>query len=102
MPWIEPDLFAYSQVYVGGKPYYGDQSTLNYGYGIDENGNAFGFDANGNQIPIDVSQIPTWINFVILGSRYWPVVAFESGVLLLGSLLLAGVAFVWVDRRRPY
>jgi hypothetical protein len=100
--WVQADLFVYSQVYVGGKPYYGDQSTLNFGYGIDENGNAFGFDANGNQIPIDISQIPTWINFVIPGSQYWPVVAFESGVLLLGSLLLAGIAFVWVDRRRPY
>jgi hypothetical protein len=100
--WVQADLYVYSQVYVGGKPYYGDQSMLNFGYGIDANGNAFGFDANGNQIPIDISQIPTWINFVIPGSQYWPVVAFESGVLLLGSLLLAGIAFVWVDRRRPY
>ena len=26
----------------------------------------------------------------------------ESGLLLLGSLLFAAIAFVWVDRRRPY
>jgi hypothetical protein len=89
-------------VFIDGKPYYGDTSLLNFGYGMDENGNTFGFDANGNQIPLDPSQIPIWVNFVIPGSQYWPVVAFESGLLLLGSLIFAGIAFVWVDRRRPY
>jgi len=70
--------------------------------GVDQNGNTFEFDANGNQIQIDPSQIPNWVSYSIPGSQYWPVVAFESGLLLLGSLVLAAVAFVWVDRRRPY
>ena len=100
--WVQVDLYSYSQVFVDGKPYHGDMSNLQFGYGIDQNGNTFGFDANGNQIPLDPSQIPTWVSYAIPGSQYWPVVAFESGLLLLGSLLLAGVAFVWVDRRRPY
>ena len=100
--WVQTDLYSYNQVFVGGKPYYGDTSTFDFGYGFDQNGNAFRFDANGNQVPVDPSQIPTWVNYVIPGSQYWPVVVFESGLLLLGSLLLAGLAFVWVDRRRPY
>ena len=100
--WVRTDLYSYSQVFLGGKPYYGDMSKLDFGYGIDENGNTFGFDANGNQIPLDPSQIPTWVTYAVPGAKYWPVVAFESGLLLLGSLLFAAVAFVWVDRRRPY
>ncbi len=100
--WVQTDLYSYAQVFVDGKPYYGDTSKLDFGYGVDQNGNTFGFDANGNQIPLDPSQIPSWVTYSIPGSQYWPVVAFESGLLLLGSLLLAAVAFVWVDRRRPY
>ena len=100
--WVQTGLYSYTQMFVGGKPYYGDTSAFNYGYGMDENGNAFRFDANGNQIPIDPSQIPTWVNYEIPGTQYWPVVVFESGVLLLGSLFLAAIALVWVDRRRPY
>jgi hypothetical protein len=100
--WVQTDLWVYSQVFVGGKPYFGDQSTLNFGYGIDGNGNTFGFDTNGNQVPIDPSQIPVWVNYVIPGKQYWPVVAFESGILLLGSLFCAAIALIWVDRRRPY
>ena len=99
---MQADLYSYSQVFVGGKPYYGDTSTLNYGYGIDENGNTFGFDANGNQVPIDPSQIPVVVQYVIPVTQYWPVVAFESGLLLLGSLIFGAIAFAWVDRRRPY
>ena len=45
---------------------------------------------------------PQPANFVIHGDRYWPVVALESGILLLGSLLWGAVALFWVDRRRPY
>jgi hypothetical protein len=100
--WVQADLYSYSQVFVDGKPYYGDMSRLDFGYGVDQNGNTFGFDANGNQIPIDKSQIPTWVAYAVPGTQYWPVVAFESGLLLLGSLLFAAVALVWVDRRRPY
>jgi hypothetical protein len=100
--WVRADLYSYNQVFVDGKPYHGDMSSLNFGWGVDQNGNTFGFDANGNQIPLDPSQIPVWVSYSIPGSQYWPVVAFESGLLLLGSMLFAAVAFVWVDRRRPY
>jgi hypothetical protein len=99
---VQTGLYSYTQMFVGGKPYYGDASAFEYGYGTDQNGNAFRFDANGNQVPIDPSQIPTWVNYVIPGTQYWPVVVFESGVLLLGTLFLAAIALVWVDRRRPY
>jgi hypothetical protein len=51
---------------------------------------------------IDPSHMPQQIPYVIPGSWYWQTVALESGLLLLGSLFLGGIAFVWVDRRRPY
>ena len=100
--WVQADLYSYNQVFVDGKPFYGDPYSFSNGFMTDENGNTFGFDANGNQVPIDPSQIPVWVQYVIPGTQYWPVVAFESGLLLLGSLLFAAIAFAWVDRRRPY
>jgi hypothetical protein len=51
---------------------------------------------------IDQSHYPQQIPYVIPGSWYWQTVALESGLLLLGSLFCAAIAFVWVDRRRPY
>jgi hypothetical protein len=51
---------------------------------------------------IDQSHFPQQIPYVIPGSWYWQTVAFESGLLLLGSLFCGAIAFVWVDRRRPY
>ena len=51
---------------------------------------------------IDQSHMPQQIFYVIPGSRYWQIVALESGILLLGSLFCGAIAFVWVDRRRPY
>jgi ABC-2 family transporter protein len=51
---------------------------------------------------LDPSQTPQYVEYIIPGAWYWNVVALESGLLLLGSLLLGAVAFVWVDRRRPY
>jgi hypothetical protein len=47
-------------------------------------------------------QGPEHSQFVIHGDRYWPVVALESGILLLGSLLCGAAALFRVDRRRPY
>jgi hypothetical protein len=46
--------------------------------------------------------VPTYVDFIIPGAWYWNVVALESAILLLGSLFCAAIAFVWVDRRRPY
>lgn len=51
---------------------------------------------------IDPSHYPQQVTYVIPGSWYWQTVAFESGLLLLGSLFCGAIAFVWVDRRRPY
>lgn len=51
---------------------------------------------------IDPSHFPQQIPYVIPGSWYWQTVALESGLLLLGSLFCGAIAFVWVDRRRPY
>jgi hypothetical protein len=51
---------------------------------------------------IDQSHFPQHVMYVIPGSWYWQTVALESGLLLLGSLFCAAIAFVWVDRRRPY
>jgi hypothetical protein len=45
---------------------------------------------------------PYAIGYVIPGSQYWPIVAVESALLLLGSLLLTALALVRVERRRPY
>ncbi len=51
---------------------------------------------------LDFSHMPQQIFYVIPGSWYWQTVALESGLLLLGSLFCGAIAFVWVDRRRPY
>jgi hypothetical protein len=51
---------------------------------------------------IDPSHMPQQISYVIPGSWYWQIVGLESGFLLLGSLFCGAIAFVWVDRRRPY
>jgi hypothetical protein len=51
---------------------------------------------------IDPKHAPQQVTYVIPGSWYWQTVALESGLLLAGSLFLGAIAFVWVDRRRPY
>jgi len=92
--WVQTDLYSYTQVFLDGKPFYGDPYTLP--------GFQMQLDANGNPIQPDPSTMPNWVNYAIPGSQYWPVVALESGFLLLGSLFCGAIAFVWVDRRRPY
>jgi hypothetical protein len=52
--------------------------------------------------PIDMNPGPQPAWFVIHGDQYWPIVALESVIPLLGSLFCGAVALVWVDRRRPY
>ena len=51
---------------------------------------------------IDPVHFPQQVMYILPGSWYWQIVAFESGLLLLGSLFCGAIAFVWVDRRRPY
>jgi hypothetical protein len=63
--------------------------------------------APGQLVPVApaqpaVADFPQYVGYGIPGDWYWNVVALESGLLLIGSLFLGGIAFVWVDRRRPY
>jgi hypothetical protein len=62
------------------------------------------FDANGNMVgePPDYTGQPMQVPYGLPGSMYWPVVAFESAILLAGALFCGGLALVWVERRRPY
>jgi hypothetical protein len=92
--WVQTNLYSYTQVFLDGKPYYGDPWQLP--------GAQIEFDANGNPIMPDPATMPVWTSYSIPGSQYWLVLALESGMLLLGSLLFAAIAFAWVDRRRPY
>jgi ABC-type transport system involved in multi-copper enzyme maturation permease subunit len=87
------DMYVYNRVYLDGKPWAGD-----IGAWWNEHLPAAGADATA----FDPSQAPQWIPFVIHGDRYWPIVALESGILLLGSLIFGAVALFRVDRRRPY
>jgi ABC-2 family transporter protein len=52
--------------------------------------------------PPDMSKFPDYVTYGIPGAWYWNVVGLASGILLLGSLFCGAIAFVWVDRRRPY
>ncbi len=45
---------------------------------------------------------PYEVPFGFHGDSYWPIVVLESGILLAGSLVFAGVALFSVNRRRPY
>jgi hypothetical protein len=106
------DLHVYQKVYLDGKPWDGDvnawwlthqpafvSATPDASGIIPDNGGLI--DTTTNQ-PVDPSQVPTYVDFIIPGAWYWNVVALESAILLLGSLFCAAIAFVWVDRRRPY
>jgi hypothetical protein len=97
--WQTDLMFSY-RWYLDGKPISEDQVSAFWAAHqpqLDANGNPV-----GNFVPPDPSQSPYQVQFGIPGSMYWPVVAFESGVLLAGAIFCAGVALVWVERRRPY
>jgi len=69
----------------------------------DKQGSTMGDNGVACQGPnIDPSHMPQPVQYVIPGSWYWQTIALESGLLLLGSLFCGAIAFVWVDRRRPY
>ena len=112
------DMSLYQKVYLDGKEITNDEANAWYmqhqgpvvATTPDPNGSmppaATASDGSGlivAQPPaIQPSEFPQYVTFGIPGSMYWPVVGFESGVLLLGALLCGGIAMVWVDRRRPY
>jgi hypothetical protein len=108
------DIALYQVVYMDGKPWDGDvdawwlahqqvqvSATPDASGSVPGGGAPVYIDPATNK-PLPPSQIPTYVNFMIPGAWYWNVVALESGLLLLGSLFCGAVAFVWVDRRRPY
>ena len=89
------DMYVYNRVYLDGKPWAGDISAWWIEHLPPPGADSTAFD-------FDPSRGPQWIPFVIHGDRYWPIVAFESGILLVGALIFGAVALFRVDRRRPY
>jgi hypothetical protein len=101
--WSPNDLYVYYRTYLDGKPWDGDLNAWWNAHQpamiADPSG---GIQPDPNAPAFDPAQEPQQIPFLISGSQYWPVVALESGILLLGSLICGAVALIWVDRRRPY
>jgi hypothetical protein len=104
----EPDIPISFLYYLDGKPFYGDV----YAWYAQNDPSALGGpgptplpapSSSTSRAPSGANpQGPILVPFVIPGTWYWTVVSFESGLLLAGSLLAAGVAMIWTDRRRPY
>lgn len=103
--WTPSDLNVYYRTYLDGKPWDGDMNAW-----WNEHQPPMTVDPSSG-LPVGVAvdtgpntqiQGPYSVPFVIHGDRYWPIVALESGILLLGSLFCGAVALIWVDRRRPY
>lgn len=116
------DMPVYARDYMDGKPFEGDanQWWMDHQPVYDPNATPFPMataDPNATadpkagsmppgaiavapgQPPIDG---PYSVLFVIPGSQYWIITAFESGMLLLGALFCGAIALFRVDRRRPY
>ncbi len=111
-PFYDPqaDMYLYGAFYLDGKPFQGDvyqwymdhAPTSSPQAGPTQAPTASSPSDNSTSPSASVEDGPSLVRFVIPGAWYWNVVAFESGMLLLGSLLCLGVAMVSVDRRRPY
>src|SRR5450759_794546 len=102
--WTPSDLNVYYRTYLDGKPWDGDMNAW-----WNEHQPPMTVDPSSG-LPVGVAvdtgtspqiQGPYSVPFVIHGERYWPIVALESGILLLGSLFCGAVALIWVDLRRP-
>jgi len=107
------DLPVSMEVYMDGKPFTGDvnewwqeHQPVEVAISPDPNATADPNATPGPGGPVLIYQPPVdapyYINYVIPGSQYWAITALESGLLFLGTLFCLGVAFVWVERRRPY
>jgi hypothetical protein len=110
------DMGLYAVWYMDGKPFTGDPNEwwMTHQPALPSpaaDPNASGGPGTGVPIAItpdsgtsgtDQIDGPYMVEFVIPGSQYWLITALESGMLLLGSLLFAAVAFFRVERRRPY
>jgi hypothetical protein len=97
----QTSLVTYYENWLDGKPYLGDVNQWWQEHVVfaqpttDSNGNIIG--VAGPQGPL-----PYQVPYGFSGSMYWPVVAYESGILLCGAILFAAVGLFWVGRRRPY
>ena len=106
--WPPDDLYVYYRTYLDGKPWDGDVNA----WWMEHMPPPTVFVDPSTGLPVgqavdvgpqfDPSQAPQQIPFLIAASNYWPIVALELGILLLGSLACGAIALVWVDRRRPY
>jgi hypothetical protein len=97
---LQNDLVFRWQTYLDGKPI-SDQEAQDWWNThlvtkTDAQGNVY------QEGPADPSVGPASVPMGLPGSMYWPVVAFESGLLFAGALFCGAVALVWVERRRPY
>jgi hypothetical protein len=110
------DLWVYQsdQLYLDGKPWQGNidawwqahETCVDFTPGPsmigDTGGKAVGGTMCGPIDPNSQEMPPYQATYVIHGDRYWGVVALEGAALLAASILFAGVALFWVNRRRPY
>lgn len=92
------DLITYEEYWLDGKPYAGDINqwwqTHQPQPTIDPEGNVTFTGPEGPQ--------PYQVPYGFPASAYWPVIAYQSGILFVGSLFCAGVGLFWVGRRKPY
>jgi len=90
------ELLVYQSdvLYLDGKVYTGTDCWLSNG--VPECQYASGDEPD----PSSIGPQLAW--YVVTGDNYWRVVGFESAIMLAGSLLFGIVAFVRVERRRPY
>jgi hypothetical protein len=92
------DLFVREgPLYLDGKPWAGDLQAWW------DSHTTCTSDGTTTSCGVSTSEMaPMNSSYIIHSDLLWPVMALESGVLLAGSLVCAGIALVWVDRRRPY
>lgn len=92
------DLVTRYELWLDGKQYAGDINQWFMEHQpqptVDPNGNLIYSPPEG--------PMPYQVPFGFPTDMYWPIVAYESGILFAGSIFCAGVALFWVGRRRPY
>jgi hypothetical protein len=96
------DLVTRLETYLDGQPWSGD-ANLWWQEHITQTVDQFGNVTTSSPVGPEGQPIgPYGVPFGFHGNMYWPIVAIESAILFLGSLLCGAVALVWVERRRPY
>ncbi len=96
------DLVTRLETYLDGQPWSGDINTWwqeHTTQTVDQFGNVTISSPIG---PEGQPSGPYSMPFGFHGNMYWPIIAIESAILFLGSLLSSAMALLWVERRRPY